>query len=84
MKSQYVEWRDYLTREIEYSLSLPQGESYVLLHSASLVGLFTCVFVKSTLWKNVKDVRNAEVRRGMGGLAGNKVGFEPSCSEMAF
>jgi hypothetical protein len=48
-------------------------EPYVLLHSASLVGLFTCVFVKSSLRPKVKDVHAAEVKTGMGGLHGNKV-----------
>jgi hypothetical protein len=50
-------------------------EHYHLLHSASLVGLFTCIFVKSRLRDRVKSVHAVEVKRGMGGLHGNKVRF---------
>lgn len=70
MSHQYRAWRDYLTRCLdEY---LPACEQYVLLHTASLVGLFTCVFIKSSERLNVKHVCAAEVKRGMGGLHGNK------------
>ncbi|MBE7180057.1 MAG: hypothetical protein INR71_02420 [Terriglobus roseus] len=43
-----------------------------MLHTANLIGLFTCVFVKASLRHNVRDVNGAEVKVGMGGHYGNK------------
>ena len=70
MSSQYRAWRDHLTRCVEDFM--PPKNPYVLLHTASLVGLFTCVFVKSSLRSSIKHVHTAEVKRGMGGYHGNK------------
>jgi hypothetical protein len=53
---------------------MPRGELYQLLHSSSLVGLFTCIFIRAELRDRIKGVTGAEVKRGMGGRAGNKVG----------
>ena len=71
MSRQYLDWRDYLTRSI--GKCMPRDQPYQLLHSASLVGLFTCIFIKESLRKSIRDVRAAEVKRGLGGLHGNKV-----------
>lgn len=70
MSHQYRAWRDYLTRCIEDFM--PPDTGYVLLNTASMVGLFTCVFVKSSLRPRINYVHTAEVKRGMGGLHGNK------------
>ena len=70
MSHQYRAWRDYLVRCIDESIS--RGEPYTLLHTANLVGLFTCVFVKSSVRSRIRDVDAAEVKLGMGGLHGNK------------
>lgn len=70
MSHQYRAWRDYLTRCIEDFM--PADTKYVLLHTASMVGLFTCIFVKSDLRSRIKHVHTSEVKRGMGGLHGNK------------
>ena len=53
---------------------MPADEPYHLLHTVSMVGLFTCVFVKGSERGRVRDINTAEVKRGMGGLHGNKVG----------
>jgi hypothetical protein len=52
---------------------MPRNELYHLLHTASLVGLFTCIFVRASLRERIRSVSGAEVKRGMGGLHGNKV-----------
>jgi hypothetical protein len=52
---------------------MPLEESYVLLHTSNLVGLFTCVFIKQKERDRVRNISAAEVKRGMGGLHGNKV-----------
>jgi hypothetical protein len=70
MSHQYRAWRDYLTRCVEDFM--PADNSYVLLHTASMVGLFTCIFVKGALRSRIKHVHTSEVKRGMGGLHGNK------------
>ncbi|KAI7516588.1 DNase I-like protein, partial [Hortaea werneckii] len=70
MSHQYRAWRDHLTRCLEDFM--PADQPYTLLHTASLVGLFTCVFVKSAERNRIKHVHTAEVKRGMGGLHGNK------------
>jgi hypothetical protein len=71
MSRQYRVWKDHFDSCINQIM--PLGESYVLLHTANLVGLFTCVFVKQTEREKVRSVSAAEVKRGMGGLHGNKV-----------
>ncbi|KAL2863217.1 putative inositol polyphosphate phosphatase [Aspergillus lucknowensis] len=70
MSRQYRVWMEHLTRCINECM--PLEESYVLLHSANLIGLFTCVFVKHKERSKIKGVSAAEVKRGMGGLHGNK------------
>jgi hypothetical protein len=70
MSHQYRAWRDYLTRCIEDFM--PGDTTYVPLHTASMVGLFTCIFVKSPLRSRIKHVHTSEIKRGMGGLHGNK------------
>ncbi|KAL8704649.1 MAG: hypothetical protein Q9201_002183 [Fulgogasparrea decipioides] len=72
MSRQYRDWRDHLVRSVEDYM--PMNESYVLLHTASMVGLFSCVFIKATRRSNISNVQAAEIKRGMGGLHGNKVG----------
>lgn len=71
MSRQYRDWRDHLVRSIEDYM--PTKESYALLHTASLVGLFSCVFVKTSQRTSISNVQAAEIKRGMGGLHGNKV-----------
>lgn len=70
MSHQYRAWRDYLTRCTEDFM--PADSPYVLLNTSSMVGLFTCIFVKSSLRSRIKHVHTSQVKRGMGGLHGNK------------
>jgi hypothetical protein len=71
MSRQYRDWRDYLILSLDEHL--PGEELYHLLHSSSLVGLFTCVFIKSRFRDRIKSLCGVEIKRGMGGLHGNKV-----------
>jgi len=71
MSHQYRDWRDYLIRCLDDYM--PKTELYHLLQSSTLVGLFTCIFVKSHLRNRVTSLNAAEIKRGMGGLHGNKV-----------
>lgn len=53
---------------------MPSSEPYHLLHTASMVGLFSCVFIKASQRNRIRNLGAAEIKRGMGGLHGNKVG----------
>lgn len=70
MSHQYRDWRDFLMKTLDDYM--PADHLYHLLHTAPLVGLFTCVFVKSSMRDRIRNLSGAEVKRGMGGLHGNK------------
>ncbi|KAL8827546.1 MAG: hypothetical protein Q9191_003124 [Dirinaria sp. TL-2023a] len=70
MSRQYRAWRDHLVRTLEDSM--PSSEPFHLLHTASMVGLFSCVFVRASLRNRITSQSAAEIKRGMGGLHGNK------------
>lgn len=71
MAHQYRDWRDHLTRYLDDYM--PRDLIYHLLFTTSMVGLFTCIFVKGSLRDRIQSICGAEVKRGMGGLHGNKV-----------
>lgn len=77
MSHQFRDWRDYLIRCLDDSM--PRDEFYHPLNSNNLVGLFTCIFIRAGLRDRIRGVSGAEVKRGMGGRAGNKVGHRPEC-----
>lgn len=70
MSRQYRLWQQQLTKSIE--THMPRDEPYTLLHVAQLVGLFTCIFVKSSERQSIRNVSASAVKRGLGGLHGNK------------
>ncbi|ROW09119.1 hypothetical protein VPNG_05705 [Cytospora leucostoma] len=69
MSHQYRDWRDFLIRCLDDYMA---GDLYHLLQTAHMVGLFTCVFVKADVRDRISSLSTAEVKRGMGGLHGNK------------
>lgn len=71
MSRQYREWRDYLVKVVEEGVSF--GGAYHLIHTANLVGLFSCLFIKEAYRGRLRDFSATDVKRGMGGLHGNKV-----------
>lgn len=70
MSHQYRLWQQQLTKSIE--THMPRDQPYVLLHAANLVGLFTAIFVRASERGNIQNVSAATVKRGLGGLHGNK------------
>jgi hypothetical protein len=56
---------------------MPSNEPYQLLHTASMVGLFSCIFVKASQRSHIDNMNAAELKRGLGGLHGNKVNQSP-------
>ena len=71
MSRQYRDWRDHLVRTVEDNM--PSNEPYHLLHIANMVGLFTCIFIKASQRNKIRNLAATEVKRGLGGLHGNKV-----------
>ncbi|KAI6303490.1 hypothetical protein MCOR33_001376 [Pyricularia grisea] len=69
MSHQYRDWRDFLVRALDDYMP---GELYHLLQTSHMVGLFTCIFVKADIRARISNLSTAEVKRGMGGLHGNK------------
>ncbi|KAF1954198.1 DNase I-like protein [Byssothecium circinans] len=69
MSHQYRAWRDHLIRVLDEHCP---RQSYTLLHTANLVGLFTCIFIKTSERTKVRDVAGAEIKLGFSGRVGNK------------
>jgi hypothetical protein len=72
MSHQYRVWQEKLVSALKIATSSHE-EQYVLLHSATLVGLFTCIFIRQREKLNVRKLSATEVKTGLGGLHGNKV-----------
>ncbi|KAF7291844.1 IPPc domain-containing protein [Mycena chlorophos] len=66
----YRKWYDHLVMAVR--LAMPANVPYTVVHTESLVGLFTCVFVKNAERMSVKDNFITTMKRGMGGRYGNK------------
>lgn len=71
MSHQYRAWRDFLMRTIDDDERM-RDDIYHLLHTSTLVGLFTCIFVKSSIRNRVRNLKSGEVKRGLSGYHGNK------------
>ncbi|PVH91353.1 DNase I-like protein [Periconia macrospinosa] len=69
MSHAYRAWRDHLIRTLD---DICPRQNYTLLHTANLVGLFTCVFVKASERSKIRDVAAAEIKLGFSGRVGNK------------
>ncbi|KAF2865824.1 Endonuclease/exonuclease/phosphatase [Massariosphaeria phaeospora] len=69
MSHQYRAWRDHLIRVLDEHAP---KQNYTLVHTANLIGLFTCIFVSSSERTKVRDVSAAQIKLGMGGRYGNK------------
>ncbi|EIN04344.1 DNase I-like protein [Punctularia strigosozonata HHB-11173 SS5] len=69
----YRRWHDWLVMKVK--LHMPVEEGYTVVGSESMVGLFSCVFVRSKEQIDLKDVAIDKMKRGMGGYYGNKGGI---------
>ncbi|WWC90809.1 uncharacterized protein L201_005746 [Kwoniella dendrophila CBS 6074] len=66
----YRQWLEKLTQAVR--MASPSDTQYVKIHSENLVGLFTCIFVKSSEKDTLRDLDITTVKRGIGGIYGNK------------
>ncbi|KXJ93247.1 hypothetical protein Micbo1qcDRAFT_146268 [Microdochium bolleyi] len=71
MSHQYRAWRDFLMRTIDDDERM-RDDIYHLLHTSTLVGLFTCIFVKSSIRSRIRNLKSGDVKRGLSGYHGNK------------
>ncbi|KAH8115690.1 DNase I-like protein [Phellopilus nigrolimitatus] len=69
----YKMWHDRLILAVR--LAMPPDCPYTVVHAENLVGLFTCIFIKSSERKGLNDVSITTVKRGIGGMYGNKGGI---------
>lgn len=67
----YKMWHDRLVNAVRHAM--PPDCPYTVVHTESLVGLFSCIFVKHSMRASVTDMAIASVKRGVGGRYGNKV-----------
>lgn len=67
----YKRWYDRLVLAVK--AAMPKDAGYSVVHTESLVGLFSCIFVKSSERSTFDDVSVTTIKRGMGGRYGNKV-----------
>ncbi|KAF9580714.1 hypothetical protein BGW38_002523 [Lunasporangiospora selenospora] len=76
ISKQYKRWQIYLTNKIR-ELYSPMGVNYKLLECSNLVGLFSCVFVKSQELVNIRSewTHVDMVKTGLKGYHGNKGGI---------
>ena len=73
LSHQYREWQAKMLELLNTAMrSQSRSERYILLHSNSLVGLFTCVFVLEKHQPRISNVHSNTVKCGLGGLHGNK------------
>lgn len=65
-------WEDAVKRTLNKRQQSIGGESYVLLRSGQLVGAALCIFVKTSVLANIKNVEGSVKKTGLSGIAGNK------------
>jgi hypothetical protein len=76
--SAYKRWHDALI--VAVRLAMPPNSPYTVIETENLVGLFSCMFIKSTERVSLKDVAITTIKRGMGGRYGNKVSQVIPCA----
>ncbi|PWN26070.1 DNase I-like protein [Jaminaea rosea] len=67
---QYREWQSRLIQSIR--LAMPPDVPYTTVHTETLVGLLSCMFVRSDQMHSVRDVGLSTIKCGLGGRWGNK------------
>jgi len=68
----YKRWHDRLVGAVKTAY-LPLGVEYTAVNTESMVGLFSCLFLRNTKDFTCKEKHIAAIKRGMGGRYGNKV-----------
>ncbi|GAA5978401.1 hypothetical protein JCM10908_004340 [Rhodotorula pacifica] len=70
LSTAYRQWHDKLVQAVR--MHLPADTPYTVVHVGDMIGLFSCIFVKSSEATRLRDVALVTVKTGMGGRYGNK------------
>ncbi|BGP13758.1 hypothetical protein JCM10213_006411 [Rhodosporidiobolus nylandii] len=70
ISSAYRQWHDKLVQAVR--LAMPADTPYTVVHVGDMIGLFSCIFVKSSELPRLRDTALITVKTGMGGRYGNK------------
>ncbi|GAA6044924.1 hypothetical protein NBRC10513_004754 [Rhodotorula toruloides] len=70
ISSAYRVWHDKLVQAVR--LNMPAETPYSVVHVGDMIGLFSCIFVKTSEAARLRDVALVTVKTGMGGRYGNK------------
>ncbi|CAL3961944.1 unnamed protein product [Diplocarpon coronariae] len=65
-------WESAVRKTLNRHARAAGSDHYVLLRSGQLVGAALCIFVKSSVLANIKNVEGSVKKTGMSGMAGNK------------
>ncbi|XP_044714866.1 sacI-like domain-containing protein [Hirsutella rhossiliensis] len=65
-------WEKSVKRLLNQRQASLGGDKYVLLRSGQLVGAALCLFVKTSVLSNIKNVEGSVKKTGLSGMAGNK------------
>lgn len=65
-------WEQAVKQTLNSRAQQAGGETYVILRSGQLVGAALCIFVRSSILGNIKNVEGSVKKTGMQGMAGNK------------
>lgn len=65
-------WEESVKRALNQRQVSLGGEKYVLLRSGQLVGAALCIFVKTSILHDIKNVEGSVKKTGLSGMAGNK------------
>ncbi|KID77446.1 Inositol-1,4,5-trisphosphate 5-phosphatase 1 [Metarhizium brunneum] len=65
-------WEEAVKRTLNDRQARLGRDKYVLLRSGQLVGAALCIFVKTSILKNIKNVEGSVKKTGLSGMAGNK------------
>ncbi|KAK4444306.1 SacI homology domain-containing protein [Podospora aff. communis PSN243] len=65
-------WEKAIKRTLDRRYNRPEDDKYVLLRSGQLVGAALCIFVRSSVLHNIKNVEGSVKKTGLSGMAGNK------------
>ncbi|GAA6029323.1 hypothetical protein JCM8097_003620 [Rhodosporidiobolus ruineniae] len=70
LSSAYREWMGHLVNSVR--LAMPADCPYSVVHVGDMIGLFSCIFVKTSELPRLRDTALITVKTGFGGRHGNK------------
>lgn len=70
LSASYRQWHDKLVQAVR--MHLPADTPYTVVHVGDMIGLFSCILVKTSEATRLRDSALVTVKTGMGGRYGNK------------